>query len=307
MGDSMNWRTNEERQMQKIVPFMWFDNQAEEAAQFYTSLFDDSRIVDSARYGEAGPGSEGTVMSVTFELAGQKFMGLNGGPEFTFSPAISFFVNCDTQQEIDRLWKTLRCDGKVYMELDKYPFSESFAWVEDKFGVSWQLNLSSRLQKIVPFLTYVGGQEGSAERAMNEYASLFANSGITSIARYGASGNGYEGTVSHAAFTLAGEEFMAMDTTPEHDFAFTPALSFYVNCEDQAEVDRLWESLSEGGEKGACGWLQDRYGVSWQIVPTVLGRLLQDQDREKATRVTKAMLQMKKLDIRGLLEAYDAE
>jgi predicted 3-demethylubiquinone-9 3-methyltransferase (glyoxalase superfamily) len=294
-----------ERQMQKITPFLWFDTQAEEAAKLYTSIFDDSRIVDTARYGEAGPGPEGTVITVTFQLAGQEFMALNGGPEFTFSPALSFIVNCETQQEIQRLWQNLRRDGIVFMELDKYPFSPQFGWVQDRFGISWQLNLAARKQKIVPFLTYVGDRDGRAEQAMNDYVSLFENSAITRIERYDAEENGYEGTVKHATFTLDGQEFMAMDTTREHDFTFTEALSLFVNCETQAEVDKLWQALSKGGEPGNCGWLKDRYGVSWQIVPTVLGQLLQDEDRDKATRVTKAMLQMKKLDIEALKAAYE--
>jgi predicted 3-demethylubiquinone-9 3-methyltransferase (glyoxalase superfamily) len=303
----MQRQITKERQMQKITPFLWFDNQAEEAARFYTSLFDESKIVDTARYGEAGPGPEGTVMTVTFQLAGQEFTALNGGPVFTFSPATSLFVNCETQREIEGLWKRLRPGGMALMELDQYPFSPQFGWVQDRFGLSWQLNLSGRGQKIVPFLTYVSDEGGKAEQAMKDYTSLFPNSGITRIARRGAGEDGFEGTVKHATFTLDGQEFMAMDTTSEHEFTFNPALSLYVNCETQEEVDSLWERLSEGGEKGQCGWLEDRYGVSWQIVPTVLGQLLRDRGREKATRVTKAMLQMTKLDINALQKAYKGE
>ncbi len=292
--------------MQRIIPFLWFDTQAEEAAKLYTSLFDDSQILDIARYGEAGPGPEGSVMTVSFQLAGQAFTGLNGGPLFTFSPALSFFVNCDSQQEIERLWQTLRQDGAVFMELDKYPFSPQFGWVQDRYGLSWQLNLAGRKQKIVPFLTYVGDRKGKAVQAMNDYISLFENSAITRIERYGPGENGYEGTVKHATFTLEGQEFMAMDAPQkEHDFTFNEALSLFVNCETQAEVDRLWYTLSTGGDPGQCGWLKDRHGVSWQIVPTVLGQLLQDGDRERAASVTKAMLQMKKLDIEALKAAYE--
>ncbi len=157
--------------MQKITPFLWFDNQAEQAANFYTSIFDNAKIVSVSRYGEAGPGPKGTVMSVTFELEGHAFIALNGGPQFTFSPAISFFVNCKTQ----------------------------------------------------------------------------------------------------------------------------------------AEVDTLWERLSQDGEKGRCGWLKDKYGVSWQIIPSVLGEMLGDKDAEKSKRVMNAMLRMDKIDIRGLQYAYAEE
>jgi len=155
--------------MQKINPFLWFNDQAEDAASFYVSLFKDSKILNVSRYGEAGPGPKSTAMSVTFELAGQKFMALNGGPHFKFSEAISFFINCETQQE----------------------------------------------------------------------------------------------------------------------------------------VDELWEKLSAGGEKSRCGWLKDKFGLSWQVIPTALGEMLQDKDPKKSQRVMQAMLQMEKIDIAGLKRAYD--
>src|ERR1700737_4473684 len=149
--------------MQKISSCLWFDDNAEEAVNFYTSIFKNSKIGSVARYGEEGPGQKGRVMTMTFQLDGQEFMALNGGPHFTFSPAISFFVNCETQPEIDELWDKLSEGGTVLMELDTYPFSEKFGWVADKFGVSWQLNLASRTQKIAPFFMYVGKHHGKAE------------------------------------------------------------------------------------------------------------------------------------------------
>jgi predicted 3-demethylubiquinone-9 3-methyltransferase (glyoxalase superfamily) len=294
-----------EARIQKITPFLWFDDKAEEAANFYTSIFRNSKIEGVTRYGDAGPGPKGTVMIVDFQLAGQAFIALNGGPEYTFTPAISFFVNCETQQEIDELWNELSRGGTVLMELDTYPFSEKFGWVEDKFGVSWQLNLASRAQKITPFLMYVGEQHGKAEEAMHFYLSLFKNSSILKIERYGSGEEEPEGTVKHAIFTLDGQEFMAVGSSGPHPFTFTPAISFAVNCKTQQEVDELWEKLTEGGEEVACGWLKDRYGVSWQIVPTVLIEMLQDKDSEKALRVTQAMFQMKKIDIKTLQEAYE--
>jgi predicted 3-demethylubiquinone-9 3-methyltransferase (glyoxalase superfamily) len=244
-------------------------------------------------------------MAASFELEGQEFVALNGGPEFTFTPAISFFVNYETQEEVDALWEKLACEGTVLMELDKYPFSEKFGWVEDKFGVSWQLNLASRKQKIVPSFLFVGEQHGKAEEAMNVYLSLFENSSLIKIERYSTGEGEPEGTVKHALFELDGQEFMAMDSNREHPFTFTPAISLLVNCETQEEVDELWEKLAFGGEKEQCGWLKDKYGVSWQIVPTRLGEMLGDPDPERSQRVMKAMLQMKKIDILTLQEAYE--
>jgi predicted 3-demethylubiquinone-9 3-methyltransferase (glyoxalase superfamily) len=157
------------------------------------------------------------------------------------------------------------------------------------------------MQKITPFLWF----DGKAEEAMNFYTSIFKNSKVVNIMRYGEAGPGPKGTVMVATFQLDGQEFTALNGGPM--FTFSPAISFFVNCEMQEEVDELWEKLSEGGEKQRCGWLKDRYGVSWQIVPTVLGKLLQDKDPEKSKRVMNAMLQMNKIDIKSLKQAYERQ
>lgn len=161
------------------------------------------------------------------------------------------------------------------------------------------------MQKITPCLWF----DDQAEEAVKFYASIFKNSKIKSITRYSedaakVSGRP-KGSVLTVAFKLAGQEFLALNGGPI--FKFTEAVSFIVNCKTQAEVDRLWEKLSEGGEKGQCGWLKDKYGLSWQIIPSALGKLLQDKDAEKAKRVMKAMLQMDKIDIHRLKQAYDGE
>src|SRR5712692_9053384 len=154
------------------------------------------------------------------------------------------------------------------------------------------------MQKITPFLWF----DGKAEEAMNFYISIFRNSKIGSVTRYGEAGPGPKGMVMTATFQLDGQEFMALNGGPQ--FKFTEAISFLVNCETQEEVDELWVKLSEGGEKGRCGWLKDKYGLSWQIVPTVLGEILKDKDPEKSKRVMEAMLQMDKIDIKSLKQAY---
>jgi predicted 3-demethylubiquinone-9 3-methyltransferase (glyoxalase superfamily) len=156
------------------------------------------------------------------------------------------------------------------------------------------------MPKITPFLWY----DGQAEEAVNFYISIFKNSKIVSMARYGDAGPEPKGSVMTAAFQLEGQDFVALNGGPQ--FKFTPAISFVVNCETQQEVDNLSEKLSAGGRKDRCGWLQDRFGVSWQIVPIILSKLLQDKDPEKATRVMQAMPQMDKLDINRLQQAYDA-
>ena len=157
------------------------------------------------------------------------------------------------------------------------------------------------MQKITPFLWF----DGKAEEAMNFYVSVFKKSKVVRVTRYGDAGPGPKGTVMSATFQLEGQDFFALNGGPQ--FTFTPAISFFVNCETQHEVDELWEKLSEGGKKERCGWLKDKYGLSWQVVPSILGRLLGDKDATKSKRVMQAMLQMDKLDINGLQDAYDGQ
>ena len=154
------------------------------------------------------------------------------------------------------------------------------------------------MQKITPFLWF----DGNAEEAMNFYTSIFKNSKIGRITRYGDAGPGPKGAVMSGTFQLDGQEFMALNGGPQ--FKFTEAISFFVNCETQEEVDELWEKLSAGGQKSRCGWLKDKYGLSWQIIPSALGKMLGDKDPEKSQRVMKAILQMDKIDIKRLEQAY---
>ena len=297
-------------ELQKITPFLWFDTQAEEAANFYVSIFKNSKIKTVTHYeseGAAISGREpGSVMTVAFGLEGQEFVALNGGSMFEITSALSFYVNCDTEQEIDHLWQKFSEGGTVLMQLNKYPFSEKFGWLRDKYGVTWQLMIGEGMQKITPFLMFGGVQSGKAEEAINFYVSLFPLSGIIHLERYESSEDNMEGTLKYARFSLNEQEFLAMDSIKEHSFTFTPGLSMVVNCKSQEEVDHYWDNLSEGGDERAqqCGWLKDRYGVSWQIVPIEMGVMMSGPDHEKSRRVVQAMLQMKKLDLRVLRKAY---
>ncbi len=291
--------------MQKITPFLWFDTQAEEAMKFYIPLFKNSKSGMVARYGDAGPGPKGSVMTTSFQLAGREISALNGGPLFNITPALSFFVRCESRDEVDRAWNKLSQGGTVRMPLESYPFSERFGWVQDTYGLNWQLNLTGQKQEVIPFFLFVGKQKGRAEEAMEFYTSIFKDSGIQRLERFGKVDGEVEGTVMHGVFTLSGNTFMAMDSARAHNFAFNEAFSLFVNCERQDEVDSLWATFSEGGAEGQCGWVKDKFGVWWQIVPTVLGRLLHDGDRARSNNVMNAMLKMKKLNIRQLQLAYD--
>lgn len=304
-------------QAQQITTNLWFDDQAEEAAHFYTSVFNNSAIGKMTRYGKEGyeihGKQEGTVLTVEFELEGQTFMALNGGPQFKFTPAVSFIVNCTQKEEVDALWKKLSVGGTALMPLDTYPFSERYGWIQDKYGLSWQLILSSpegeERPKFTPALMFVGDNCGKAEEAIHYYLSIFKDSRIGNVFRYGADQKPeVEGTLMYADFEANGQWFAAMDSAEAHHFTFNEATSFIVNCETQEEVDYYWAALSEGGDEKAqaCGWLKDKYGVSWQIVPKILDELINDPDPAKSQNVMKVMLQMKKLDIDQLKQAVNA-
>lgn len=295
----------------KITPNLWFNNQAQEAANFYVTLFKNSRIKNVVYYNEenskvAGMPA-GTIVTVEYELDGQKFININGGPLFTFSPAISFFVTCETAGEVEQFYRKLSENGNILMPLDKYPFSDKYAWINDRYGVSWQLSPGPGKQKIIPSLLFVQKQYGRAKEAMNFYTTIFDNSKIENVITYRQGENEKEGTVKFATFVINGEQFIAMDSGLDHKFTFTPAISFMVECENQKEIDYLWENLSAVPEAEQCGWLQDKYGISWQIVPAVLSGFINDKNVTRSNRVTRALLQMKKLDIKALVKAYEQE
>lgn len=298
---------------QKIIPNLWFDREAEEAARFYATLFEASEVGEPIRATKAGfeihglP--EGTVMTIPFRLAGMHFVGINGGPLFKFNPSISFFVACATTAEVDRLWARLAEGGSTLMDLGAYPFSERYGWTADRYGLSWQvMAMGARpvRQRIVPTLMYVGAQAGRAERAIRLYVSLFGDARVGEIDRYGMGDKpDEEGTVRHASFTLEGQEFAAMDSARGHQFAFNEAVSLMRLCETQTEIDRFWAGLTAGGgEESMCGWLKDPYGVSWQIAPAGLDAMLRDPDAAKVERVTNAFLKMRKFDLAALEKAY---
>jgi predicted 3-demethylubiquinone-9 3-methyltransferase (glyoxalase superfamily) len=291
--------------MQKITPHLWFDKEAREAGAFYTSLFPNSRVKSTVTIHDT-PGGDADV--VTIELAGHEFQLLSAGPLFKFNPSISFMVSCDSKNEVDELWRRLSERGSVLMELGEYPFSERYGWLADRYGVSWQLFYTGGQpvkQKITTALMFTGDKAGKAEEAMKFYTSLFPNASIDEVHRYPAgAAPDREGTVMYGGFRLSGEHFAAMDSAHEHGFQFNEAISLIVNCETQKEIDQYWSSLSADPSAEQCGWLKDRFGVSWQIVPTAMDRMFQSGDDAAIARVTQAFLQMKKFDIAKLEDAF---
>ena len=275
-----------------IYPCLWFDNLAKEAARFYCSIFNNSKII-----------SENSFIS-KFELEGKAIIALNGGPMFKINPSISLFVTCQTEGEIKNLYDKLMEGGGAMMALDKYPWSEKYAWVVDKYGMTWQLilrELPEGQQKIKVSFLFVGDLYGKAHDAIKHYSTIFPNSHIDSMEFYHEGEAQPEGNLKFGLFSLNKEFFAAMDGPGNHDFEFNEGVSITVECETQTEIDHYWTKLTEGGAESQCGWLKDKFGVSWQIVPTVLGTLMNDP--AKAGKVMEAFMKMKKFDIEKLLQA----
>ena len=292
---------------QKIIPHLWFDKEAVEAAGFYTSIFQDSQVLNTSVLRNT---PSGTVDMVTIELFKQKYMLISAGPYFKFNPSISFIIACRTMDEADKFWKLISDGGKVLMEHGDYPFGY-FGWVEDKYGLSWQILYREGgkiRQRVTPHIMFTGNICGKAEEAVKFYTSVFPNGKVGEIVRYGKDeGPDKEGTIKHAVFTLGEKEFTAMDSAYEHQFAFNEAVSFIVRCENQKEIDYYWEKLSADPGSEQCGWLKDKYGLSWQIVPAEMDKMMKDQDQVKLDRVTGAFLKMKKFDIEALKKAYNGK
>ena len=275
---------------QKIVPSLWLDHTAADAASFYTSLFPGGRILATSHYPTENPPDfqqefAGAVLTVDFELAGFRFTALNGGREFSASPANSFFVNFDpsrdpaAREHLDELWAALLDGGEVLMPLDTYPFSRRYGWVKDRFGLGWQLILTDPDPEprpmIVPSLLFGNVAQNRAREALEYYARVLPASRLGTLFPYEeVTGPATPGALMYGEANLAGVWFAAMDAGTEMPTTFTPGVSYQIFCADQAEIDRYWDDLSAEPEAEACGWCQDRFGVSWQVVPAAMDDLM---------------------------------
>ncbi|WP_342430997.1 VOC family protein [Neobacillus sp. FSL H8-0543] len=297
---------------QIIVPHLWYNKEANEAAEFYTSIFPDSRVTNGTTLNDTPSGDSHLV---SFELWGQKFMAISAGPYFKFNPSVSFMVNFDpsrdkdAKEKIAEVWNKLSEGGTVLMPLDEYPFSERYGWIQDKYGLSWQLILTNpdgeERPAIVPSLLFVGDKCGKAEEAIHFYMSVFKNSKQGHIARYSQGMEpDKEGTIMFSDFMLENQWFTAMDSAHEHKFSFNEAISFMVYCDTQEEIDYYWDKLSAVPESEQCGWLKDKFGVSWQIVPSEMDEMMSKSTPEQMARVTNAFLKMKKFDLMELRKAF---
>lgn len=293
---------------QKITPCLWYTGQVEEAVQFYTSVFKNSKVGTTTRYtGTAAQVSgqpEGAVLTVEFEIEKFKMLALNGGPLFKFNPSFSFFVYCESEDEINSLWNQMTKNGEVRMGLDQYPWAEKYGFAADRFGLNWQFILNKDkpvTQKIIPSFLFVGKNYGRGNEAIEFYTSVFKNSKIDMMAKDEKTGN-----IMHCAFQIEGVQVTLMEGAgDQHKFEFNEAFSPMINCNTQAEIDFYWEKLtSGGGQESQCGWLKDKFGVSWQVAPARLSDWAKDPKRY--AKVVEVMMPMKKLDLALLEAAYNS-
>ncbi|MCR3956224.1 MAG: VOC family protein [Gudongella sp.] len=290
--------------MQKIIPHLWFDKEAKEAAEFYAGLFEGSGIKGSVVIRDT---PSGDTEMVSFSLAGVEFEAISAGPYFRFNPSINLLVSFDNQEELRRVWEAISDGGEERMALGEYPFSELYSWVEDRFGLNWQLLYDrggKASQRIVPVLMFSNGVCGKTEEAIEFYTDVFKDSTVELISKYSeGEAPDKRAVVNFSEFHLNEFVISAMDNAMGADFTFNEAFSFQVLCRDQEEIDYYWDKLSADPQAEVCGWIKDKYGVSWQIIPYNMSQVMLDGNPEEMDRYTKAFLQMKKFDLEVLEKA----
>ncbi|WP_343320023.1 VOC family protein [Sphingobacterium multivorum] len=268
-----------------IIPSIWFDQNAQEAFDLYAGTFPGSHISNSS------------PIVVEAVLNGVKFIGINGGPIFKPNPSISFMVICESKEEVDRIWDSLAVDSNTLMPLNSYPWSPYYGWLADKFGVNWQLYLGklsdTNQQAIVPTLMYCGEQQGNCEQALAFYAELFQDFRSNGVMKY--TEGEYIGSIQHTQFIVRDFTLMAMDSGVPQMFTFSEGISLTILCKDQKEIDYFWNNITKKGKESMCGWCQDEFGVSWQIVPEQIATLLQRPGANEA------LMRMKKIIIQELI------
>lgn len=279
-----------------IFPCIWFNQNGGEAAKFYISVFKNSKITID------------TSMVVNIEIEGQKLMFLSVGPQFKPNQTLSLMLMCESHEEVEEYYNKLSENGKVMMGLDSYPWSEKYAWVEDQYGISWQLNYASEkaTQKFSPVMMFTGNNAGKCREAISFYTEIFPNSKIEGIMDYPEGQGEPAGNIAHSQFQIDNFMMMAMDSSHDHKVHFTEGTSMVVMTDNQEETDFYWNKLSENGEESMCGWLKDQYGFSWQITPKRLIELTNNGNPETSKKAFDAMLKMKKIIIKDIEDAVNS-
>ncbi|QEE62222.1 VOC family protein [Salinibacterium sp. dk2585] len=294
----------------RLSPCLWFRTEADAAAQFYTSTLGGS-ILRRSYYPDAenvGGYAPGDLLTVDFSIGGLEFTALNGGPEFRPNPSVSFMVEVEDADAVDRIAARLLDGGEALMPVDTYPWSTRYGWVQDRFGISWQLMATGQPRTtIMPTLLFSGDSAGRASEALEHYSQIFDTT-AENVSRYGPEEGEREGWIGHASLALLGARLAVTDGDTGHGHPFSEAISLQVLCDTQEQIDRYWDALTaKGGRESQCGWLVDRFGVSWQVSPAVMAGWLASDDGAGRARAFRAMMQMRKLDLPSLEAAYRGE
>lgn len=275
-----------------VYPCIWAKENIKEIAAFYKNVFPDVEILSE------------NDLAIQCSIQSQKFLIMNGRTGIEINPSISFFAQFNTMEEVKKVWDYFIKEGSILMNLDKYPWSECYGWVADKFGINWQVMLWQKEDegsKLSPSLMFVKANAGKAEAAINYYKSIFREFKSGGIARYEKGDTDVEGYIKHSQFYLDGCKLMAMDSSGDHPFQFNDGISLVKECDDQEEIDHYWNGFVAEGKAGRCGWLKDKFGVSWQIVPKNMGKIMSEaKDRKK---IMEALMGMGKLEVEKLVEA----
>lgn len=298
---------------QKIIPTLWFDNNAEEAINFYVTVFPNSKVNFIKRWHKDVLLPDNLIKPDSVEIASftlnwMQFYAFESGATHQFNPSISFFAVFKTVEEVETAWSKLSEGGKILMPMGIYDWSDRYGWIQDRYGVSWQImkeEIKNVGQYISPQLMFSGKQRGNAEEAMEFYMSVFDDSVFNGAGRYSADDTGPMGMIKHGQCRLMGQTLMFMDNGHDNDIPFNEAISFLVNCCDQKEIDYYWDKFTKEGSESQCGWLKDQFGVSWQIVPEFLTLKAESNEQKRFQNMMEAMYQMKKLDMAQLMNAFN--
>jgi predicted 3-demethylubiquinone-9 3-methyltransferase (glyoxalase superfamily) len=291
---------------QKIIPCIWFDGDADDAVAFYLTVFAGSRERGRSVYPNEGLADfqkdmAGKTLTIDFTIGDVRLTALNAGTEFEPNPMLSFILNFDPStcpaaaDRLDAVWQRLSDGGKVLMELGEYPFSRRYGWVQDRFGVSWQLILTNPEGEprpfVIPSLMFANANVNRANEALEFYPSIFPDARVGNVVKYPENQDlVVGGSVMFGEFAVGSQWFAVMDSPVAHDFNFNEGVSLQVECRDQAEIDYLWGRLSSVPEAEVCGWCKDKFGVSWQVVPAHLDQIMTPTNFAR-------MLTMKKIEI----------
>lgn len=300
--------------MQKITPFIWFEKNLKEITDFYADVFPNTTITS---HGELKDTPSGDVQMAGINILGFEMSFMAAGPQYAFTPAISFIVVCESEAEVDQYWTKLIKGGEVFMDIAEYPFAKKYGWIKDRYGIAWQVMYRQPIegdsmsikpdQKIIPTMMFTGVQGGRAKQALDFYTEVFRNAKVDYISEYEpGEATVPDAQIKHAGFFIEGVRFAMMDSAVPSPLTFEQAISFMVSCTDQAEVDYYWNALTaDGGKEIQCGWLTDKFGMPWQIVPDAFGRMMSEGTPEQIARVQSAFMQMKKFDIETLEKAFN--